>query len=636
MEYRREVDGLRAVAVMPVILFHSGFDFVSGGFFGVDVFFVISGYLITSIILADLEGDSFSIGKFYERRCRRILPAITLVFAATTIASLFLMMPGDLVENSKATISASLFVSNFFFWQTVGYFQFGSELNPVLHTWSLSVEEQYYLFFPLFMMFFWFLGKKKLALAIVLFAAISFALGQWGSTNAPWASFYLIPTRAWELFIGCIVALYASSRNFLNTGSIRYSILSALGLCLVLFSMVYFDETTPVPGVYALFPTVGTALILLFARRDCPTGKILSNVVFVWIGLISYSAYLWHQPVFVFARLRSVEELGAYEHLPLIFLALMLAYFSWRFIEQPFRQRGFLSRRSIFTLSAASIFAVVAVHSALIVAEGVPGRLPASAVALDEHFEQSRKERVEFISANGCHSWGKARMHEFRKFLNAWSCYGEEEDLTQLPVFITGDSVAAGVAMSLELNELNVGHMSSASCSLVPSLMTPQCKMQSDRLVQLIRDSDEYEQLWLVNRFHDGELDLSSVQEMVEFFSASGADLVFFSSRPQFYALDEKLVKVQTFHTKTASDYRAPMNTDFATLSERSEIRRYLATQNVRFLNTRVLFCSLTPDCSYVTQNGEYLYIDKDHLSIEGAELFGRALIDYITSDTGS
>jgi peptidoglycan/LPS O-acetylase OafA/YrhL len=350
MNYRREIDGLRALAVLPVILFHAGFELFSGGFVGVDVFFVISGYLITTIILAELEQEKFSIVNFYERRARRILPALFLVMLFCLPFAWVLLTPADLNSFAKSLIAVPLFVSNIFFWRDGGYFETAAELKPLLHTWSLAVEEQYYVLFPLFLMFFWKLGKRWILATLIFVFLASVTLAQWGSYAKPVASFYLLPTRGWELLIGAFSALYLSTENRKEFSKILSDFLGWLGVALILYAVFAFSKATPFPGLYALIPTLGTALIILFATQQTTVGKFVGNNLFVGLGLISYSAYLWHQPVLAFARHWSTE-LDQLLILLLVTLVLLISYLSWRFIEQPFRSKAKFNRKFVFTSS---------------------------------------------------------------------------------------------------------------------------------------------------------------------------------------------------------------------------------------------------------------------------------------------
>ncbi len=312
MEYRKEIDGLRALAVLPVILFHAGFETFSGGFVGVDVFFVISGYLITSIILIELELGDFSIVNFYDRRLRRIMPGLFAVILTCIPFAWILLSPADLISFAKSLVAVPLFVSNIYFWSDGGYFETAAELKPLLHTWSLAVEEQYYLIFPIFLMMLCKLRRRWIFVSLGLVSLASLAIAQWATYTHPTSAFFLLPTRGWELMIGAFAAFYLSQGKCKDFGKSVSEFSGWLGIAMVFFGVFFYSKITPFPGFYALVPTLGTLLIILFATQKTTVGRFLGNKAFVGIGLISYSAYLWHQPILAFARNWS-KELDAYQ-----------------------------------------------------------------------------------------------------------------------------------------------------------------------------------------------------------------------------------------------------------------------------------------------------------------------------------
>jgi peptidoglycan/LPS O-acetylase OafA/YrhL len=341
MQYRAEIDGLRAIAVVPVILFHAGFDLFQGGFVGVDVFFVISGYLITSIILTKKREGNFSLMGFYGRRARRILPALTIVLLVSVVLAFFTMFPSDVEDFSQSLMAATVFSSNIFFYLNSDYFDQISELRPLLHTWSLAVEEQYYVIFPIFLIATWKCGDRFVLAMLMVVALFSLGLAQWGSAHMPSATFYLLPTRIWELLIGVFVAYYLIDKKQNPSNQI----LSLLGFAMITFSVFAFDKHTPFPSLYALVPALGVALIILYTTSETLLYRLLSQKTLVGIGLISYSAYLWHQPLFAFSRIWTGQSLGMLPLMVLILLSFGLAYLSWRYIETPFRNREIINRR---------------------------------------------------------------------------------------------------------------------------------------------------------------------------------------------------------------------------------------------------------------------------------------------------
>lgn len=373
--YRPEIDGLRALAVLPVILFHAGFSHVSGGYVGVDVFFVISGFLITGILLKDLEAGQFSILTFYERRMRRILPALFLMLLVTMIFSLFVMLPYELAALGRGIVAVIFFLSNILFWSESGYFAASSELNPILHTWSLAVEEQYYILFPLALWVCWKWFAKRLVLLLSLVAFGSFFLSETMSASMPSANFFLLPTRAWELLMGSLTACYLFRRPA-PKGWLAEA-LGVLGLAAIVAAVFTYDSGTPFPSIWALAPVIGTIAIILAANSETLAGKLLGSAPFVGIGLISYSAYLWHQPIFAYARLLDADHHPEQSVMLILSgVVLVLAWLSWRFIERPFRFSDTFSRKLIFVLSGFSSVFFLAIAAVFIVTDGLPQRYP--------------------------------------------------------------------------------------------------------------------------------------------------------------------------------------------------------------------------------------------------------------------
>ncbi|MET0377850.1 MAG: acyltransferase family protein [Spongiibacteraceae bacterium] len=380
MAYRSEIDGLRTLAVLPVIFFHAGFDVFSGGYVGVDVFFVISGYLITTIIYQEIRSDTFAIIRFYERRARRIVPALFVVCLACIPFAWFWMLPQELEAFAKSLVAVNLFASNILFWRESGYFDGAAELKPLLHTWSLAVEEQFYLLFPLLLIALRKLSRNWLLGVLVVLSCISLALAQWGSTVFPSANFYLLPTRAWELGIGAALAVTGDFRQRVTH---RYAeLMSALGLLLIAYAVFTFDGALPFPGLWALVPVAGAALIIAFTTPQTTVGRLLGSTPMVAVGLLSYSAYLWHQPLFAFARIRLYDGVSPSIYLALSLLTLVLAYLSWRFIERPFRSGQTFSRRQIFAGATTGAIAMMVAGMIGTAASGLPQRMPADVVSM--------------------------------------------------------------------------------------------------------------------------------------------------------------------------------------------------------------------------------------------------------------
>jgi peptidoglycan/LPS O-acetylase OafA/YrhL len=384
MPYRREIDGLRALAVVSVMLFHAGIPFFSGGFVGVDIFFVISGYLITSIILSDLNQGNFSLAHFYERRVRRILPALIFVLLVCFVLAWMLLPEGDLRKFSKSMTTVPLFFSNFFFWQEGDYFETVAELKPLLHTWSLGVEEQFYIFFPPVLMFaFSKAGGGRIGLLMAGLGCLSFALGQIGIYYSPEAAFFLIPTRAWELLAGAGLAHHSiRTVNPVVYLPIRHA-LSSLGLLCIVASIFGFDKDIPFPSYFTLLPVVGTLLIIKYADSKTLASRILGTKLCVGVGLVSYSAYLWHQPLLAFSKYYYPQQSFTFKF-AILGTIVLLAILTWRFVELPFRKADQFSRKFVFisSVSGSLILVALAVTTTLLFRSDIDNQAEAKLAAV--------------------------------------------------------------------------------------------------------------------------------------------------------------------------------------------------------------------------------------------------------------
>ena len=377
--YRADIDGLRAVAVVPVVLFHAGVSVFGGGYIGVDVFFVISGFLITTIIQEQIGKGSFSLLWFYERRARRILPALFFVILGSFVAGWFVSVPSEFVSLSESAIATILFGSNIYFWHALDYFSSAAEFHPLLHTWSLAVEEQFYIFFPLILMAGAALRPAMLRSCIVGIFVLSLAASIVTLSLYPSAAFYLLPTRAWELMCGAMLALGIIPT--IRTDRLRETA-AASGLALILLPMLIYDAETPFPGLAALPPCLGT-MLLIHSGGGTVAGRLLSLRPIVFIGLISYSFYLMHWPVMAFIRQEIGEvELSSVQAIVAIALSFILAIFSWHFVEKPFRRPQKFDRKRIFQASIAGFAVAAGLSTTTHVYGGFPDRYGKAALLL--------------------------------------------------------------------------------------------------------------------------------------------------------------------------------------------------------------------------------------------------------------
>jgi len=498
LQYRKEINGLRAVAVLPVIFFHGGLFGITGGYVGVDIFFVISGYLITSIILEEIEDNRFSILNFYERRARRILPALSAVLVLTTIAA-FILMPANLLKSySHSLLSVTTFSSNVFFYLTSGYFSTASDEKPLLHTWSLAVEEQYYIFFPILLSILWFIGKKNLTILISLLSISSLLLSQYLSEKqAVNANFYLIFSRAWELFAGSLLAIIGIHRLTITKSG--KDILGGVGLALIIYSILFFNKQTPFPSVYTLVPVIGTVLIIAFSDSSTAIGKFLANKLFVSIGLISYSLYLWHQPLFAFLRMKTIGEPNELMFISAIVVTFILSILSFKYIETPFRNKRAITRKQIFQLSVVSISLFLMTGLSGHVFKGYEGRFNESIYLDTAQFSPKRKE---------CHTKGDdyLKPESACKYLGnkvTWASFGDSHTVEP----------AYALAKMLEKDGNGLLHLSFSGCppALLFDVKQPGCSKWVNEAVAYLEGNNSIKNILLGFRYsaflHGDQLD---------------------------------------------------------------------------------------------------------------------------------
>lgn len=635
MEYRREIDGLRTLAVLPVLLFHAGVPGFSGGFVGVDVFFVISGYLITSILLAELGQDRFTLLAFYERRVRRIFPALFLVMAASLPMAWIWLAPSDLQDFGKSLISVALFGSNFFFWKQSGYFDTAAELKPMLHTWSLSVEEQYYLLFPLLLLLGWRYCRRHLSLLLGVLALLSLAWAEASNSRAPAGAFFLLPARGWELLAGAIAALHGDKLRDRSSLLPRIDeVLSTAGLLLIVGAVVGLDHDTPFPGVYALLPVCGTVAILLHANARNAVGRLLGCKLTVGIGLLSYSAYLWHQPIFAFARHASSTGLHWTVFLGMGLLSLGLAFLSWRYVERPFRSKGFLTRRQVFSSAAAGSLIFILIGIGAQAANSLTKYRVGN--VQQGWFDTAQRSPMR----ESCHNMGKTQLSP----KEACEYFGQNTDWAVL-----GDSHAVELAYALaELKKANatgIKHFSSSSCSpsLDDSSSDAVCAAWTRSAIDELERRPEIKVVVLsyrINKYLWGEHEKTypvlprqgseasraalwnAYVGLIDRLQAGGKRVVVVLQAPElgrritdliFQAgrVDGEVIGVAAKWWQLRNSYVYERLNTFPV--------------DVTVVDPAQLFCDKI-NC-YVTQGGKSLYFDDDHMSAAGAMVVARSIL---------
>lgn len=512
LKYRPDIDGLRAVAVLSVLAFHIGLHGTQGGFVGVDVFFVISGYLISSIVFTEIAESRYSLIGFYERRIRRIFPALFAMLAVFSVFAVMYLLPAELVAYGKSMLAATASASNFYFWRHSGYFDSPTSY-PLLHTWSLAVEEQFYISFPLFLVLVRkFFPTRLRQSVIILFCASLVASAVVVSQNRETA-FYMPYTRAWELLLGTILSLQmfpglqrAWQRNLATLG----------GIGLIAFSILFYTERMLFPGLSALTPCVGSALIIGAGESGSSLiGKILSWRPIVFIGLISYSLYLWHWPVIVLQQMgvfvgasaitsQRVAALLPKHRLDMILevvLSLVLGILSWRFVERPFRSGPLrLSGRPLFALAGAVMIILMGFSSLTVFAKGFKGRFPADALEVASVHHDS-----EEIVRTGCFITSDYHFENYNYNL----CLHKDDSGKKNNYLLLGDSHSAMLwsALSLALPNANVMQASTFDCApLLQAEPHPDCEKMIAYIFQSYLPSHSIQGLFMVGRWSEKEL----------------------------------------------------------------------------------------------------------------------------------
>lgn len=431
IKYRPDIDGLRAVAVLAVLFFHAGLPFFEGGYVGVDIFFVISGYLITSIILREINQGKFSILQFYERRFRRILPPLIVVVFLTLIAGLYLLPSDGILGLGYSAITTALMSSNMLFYFESGYFGGAAEMKPLLHTWSLAVEEQFYIFFPLILIFISKRPKAHYLRYFLILGFLSLVACILLTQLKPSAAFYWIPTRTWELLIGSLLALQV----FPTLSKSSSEALSFTGAALIFAAIFTYDAQTPFPGYTALLPTIGTALIIYTGGNQTPwVNRLLSLKPVVFIGLISYSLYLWHWPIIVYTKIWNISHLD-YLTISLMLLIIMaLSILSWKFIEGPMRQKKILAHQKPLLTASLIVMSLMVVFGWGLVREG----------------SQSQTKDPLWKKWNSCQKVSQ-RLRNQQGLCSIGASQGEPEFL------LWGDSHAKALASGVNLSAQNSG-----------------------------------------------------------------------------------------------------------------------------------------------------------------------------------
>lgn len=658
LRYRPDIDGLRAIAVLCVIIFHLNSAYASGGYIGVDVFFVISGYLITSIIQKDMTAGTFTLIGFWERRLRRIMPALFLVMVSCFFIGWFLLLPEDYKNLAQQGAAVTTFSSNILFFMQSGYFDSSNETKPLLHTWSLGIEEQFYLLFPpaLLLIHKFFISRLKRIL-IALFC-VSFALSLYGVIHYPSATFYLLPTRAWELLLGSLLAYTTSP----HPGQKRLTgILSVLGLAFILVPAFFYKNDTPFPGFFALIPCCGAALIIWCGNASpSPLHKVLSLKPVVFIGKISYSWYLWHWPAIVFYKYYYDDALGHYDAAIIFFGTFIISAASWKYIETPLRKSKptqqnplFAKKSTIFFYSLITSGLILGTSAYIYFSGGKPDRLSPSAALLAGGQRDFNTRRDE------CHNMTFSRLRETKGCL-----LGEKTSpVSTLSFFAYGDSFMDTLAPALDRlaqdHNLHGSYATYSSCPPVFDIRRTNqldnpgehdCRGFNNTIKELIDRNSIRNVIWFARwngyttKFlvADDETAPENIQDSVKLFKKHIYESAkYFSDRKvNLYIITqppEYDINVPQSLAKAAMTHK---NTSNFGLSQESYIKQRAMTDDlftsihslphVTIIDVSGLFCETGASHCRIEHNGYSLYRDTNHLSTQGAYYLAPALNDFM------
>ena len=615
--HRPEIDGLRGIAVLAVMLFHAHTPYISGGFIGVDIFFVISGYLITRILGDQIESGDLSLARFYERRARRLLPALFVMSAISAIIAWIVLSPPALAEFGGHLIGSSLYVANVIYWIQSGYFATKSEHLPLIHTWSLAIEEQYYILFPLFLVLISKAGRWGIVAALTTITGVSLFLAHWYSQTTIHldAAFFLLPTRAWELLAGSLLTQFECN---LTSGNRRVrwrsEVLAALGLGLCLVSFLVFDAETQHPSIYTVPPVIGACLIIAFGTPQSVVGRILAIRPVVALGLISYSVYLYHQPILAFTRISLARELLAPEASLAILGAIVIGAISWIWVERPFRIPGRFSSRSIAFLSVSSTIVAAGIGYALVLSDGVPARMDSRVNAILDTLKVGGVARSEGIRLGKCH-YNKDVVPDLAKFLDTWACLPTGPGPR---VLVVGDSIAADKAWVLREAGYNVGNLGGAGCPLVPpnnpaepcwQILTKARKLLYEKAVDGVVLGNN----WL------GVVTEADLRAIANFWREPGAQIAVFTGMPDFVDFRNRVVKNIREGVPLDS-----ITYDQAQLEAHERSIALLGDMGFTLINSRDLLCGERSRICSAFVNGLPLVGDSTHLQPEGVRAMAK------------
>lgn len=617
LHYRPDIDGLRAIAVLAVLFYHLRVGAFRGGFVGVDVFFVISGYLISAIILKDIAAGKFSIASFYERRIRRIFPALIAALVGTAVLAYFYFLPTELVDFSKSLLAALFSASNFFFWKVSGYFSAPVETKPLVHTWSLAVEEQFYIFLPIFL----YLGHRyfprKLKATVIAIALVSLGISAVGAFRFPTATFYLPHTRAWELLVGVLISLevFPEFRT-----SLQRNIAALAGIALICVGVFGISSTTPFPGLAALPPCLGTALVIIAGRSGSSfVARALSLKPVVFVGLISYSLYLWHWPILVFQHMNSMlitDGSARVTKLLCIAVSFILATLSWKFVELPFRQgRKVLSRAAVFKVASVAALVVATIGLTAVRSEGFPSRYPAKAIQIASYLQY---DSGKYFRGGECFLTEEYKIADFDKA----DCL--RQDPSKKNYLLLGDSHAAHLWYGLSTTFSGINLLQATASGCKPTITQPPFTAATcaDLMNYIYSDylrKNHIDRLLIAARWE--KEDLAPLSATLDWAKAQGIRVVLFGPIVQYDTALPRLLALSIRGNNPAipDEHRVdqrPLDDKMADLA---------AQKGVEYFSFYRSLCG-SQSCREFVADGAPLQFDYGHLTKEGSLLVAQLL----------
>lgn len=618
--YRWDIQGLRAIAVLAVVVFHINPKLLPGGYLGVDVFFVISGYLIIGFICRDLQQGNFSLVEFYQRRVKRLFPAFFVMALLTSCAAYFLLLPEETVDYAESLLSSLLYASNFYFYSQSGYFSSALAFSPLLHTWSLAVEEQFYLVFPLLLIITFSKKNNKTVLILFLLALLSLLLSETLVYTDKSLAFFASPSRFWQFIIGGLLAIHprlVSISKSLTAN--RAELLTLTGLAAVVFCLFSYNKQTLFPGINALLPTIATALVIFSAQSSHYSYKLLSCAVAKFFGKISYSLYLWHWPIIIFYQLSIKSKPNYSEQMLILLCSVLLGFLSWFFIE---RSVKFINVTDKVTVKFPSIFnnkpisaiglslisSLLLVIIALYFLTGIPHRYTKQQLEYSAYINYDRKD---YYRQGSC--FLTTDFNDFKLFDKSLCVSFDSQKHNTL---LIGDSHAAQWYSALAASKADdetITQVTSSGCK--PTIAykgAKRCtKLMRWAFEQLVKEN-EFDRIIIAARWLDS--DLASLISTIDMLSAYTDDIKVFGniieydiSLPRLLASKQSLAEINQYRNYSLIKKRDQLFAD------------KLSENEAQFISVFNAICPQENVCKQLTVDGNPIQYDYGHLTHEGA-----------------